>query len=441
MAVTADDPVFVLCTGRSGSTLVRFLLDAHPDLACPPETRLPWLARQLAGAWSVLEDAPTDAEEADKPAIFPDAVVEGLRQSLNPMISSYLARRGKKRFCDKSLGGAAHVDLLLQVWPGSKFICLYRHPMDVIASGIEASPWGLNGYGFDSYTSGSSNTVAALARYWADYTEAIAETEEEFGPICLRVRYEDLVTEPDREASRIFDFLDVGQVADVVSRSFSVPQQRFGPGDYKIWSTTGVTAGSVGRGWSVPARLIGGPVLTRVNELAGRLGYLPVDENWGTGSRPADVRVREEVSSPTDDQVPRSAGALLLAERITKGMDRLSELNPEPESALLFVTGHAGADAWWQLDFCAAVLTAGSGARPVDSDWSVTGSALAWEQVLTGAANLGVAFRRGDLRYAGKDGHVPGSAAADTRVTMLAALLGITGQPTEDRRSRNVSDL
>src|SRR6202035_2611623 len=33
-------PVFVLCMGRSGSTLLRFLLDAHPELACPPETSL-----------------------------------------------------------------------------------------------------------------------------------------------------------------------------------------------------------------------------------------------------------------------------------------------------------------------------------------------------------------------------------------------------------------
>jgi Sulfotransferase family len=30
---TATDPVFVLCMGRSGSTLLRFLLDAHPELA------------------------------------------------------------------------------------------------------------------------------------------------------------------------------------------------------------------------------------------------------------------------------------------------------------------------------------------------------------------------------------------------------------------------
>jgi hypothetical protein len=35
------DPVFVLCVGRSGSTLPRLLLDTHPDLAWPPETNIP----------------------------------------------------------------------------------------------------------------------------------------------------------------------------------------------------------------------------------------------------------------------------------------------------------------------------------------------------------------------------------------------------------------
>src|SRR5580700_1187265 len=79
---SGDDPVFVLCAGRSGSTLLRFLLDAHPDLACPPETRLPWLARQLATPWAVIENAPpsADANPADGAVAAP--VAEGLRRSL-----------------------------------------------------------------------------------------------------------------------------------------------------------------------------------------------------------------------------------------------------------------------------------------------------------------------------------------------------------------------
>jgi Sulfotransferase family len=59
------DPVFVLCMGRSGSTLLRFLLDAHPELACPPETSLPALCAQLAVVWSLIEGAPLSGNRGD----------------------------------------------------------------------------------------------------------------------------------------------------------------------------------------------------------------------------------------------------------------------------------------------------------------------------------------------------------------------------------------
>jgi hypothetical protein len=33
-------PTFILATSRSGSTLLRFIIDSHPDFACPPETQV-----------------------------------------------------------------------------------------------------------------------------------------------------------------------------------------------------------------------------------------------------------------------------------------------------------------------------------------------------------------------------------------------------------------
>src|ERR1700761_9324678 len=69
------DPVFVLCMGRSGSTLLRFLLDAHPELACPPETSLPALCGQLAVVWSLIEGAPLSANRGDTPPQVPDAAI------------------------------------------------------------------------------------------------------------------------------------------------------------------------------------------------------------------------------------------------------------------------------------------------------------------------------------------------------------------------------
>jgi hypothetical protein len=287
-APVCPDPVFVLCAGRSGSTLLRFLIDSHPTLTCPPETRIPWLCTQLASAWSVIEDAPADPGAGGG---IPPAVLAGLRASFEPMISSYLARSGKTRFCDKSLGGAVHSSLLAQMWPGAQFVSLHRHPMDLIGSGIEAAPWGLSGYGFDGYAAASpGNSVAALARYWADYTSAIVAAEERLGPACIRLRYEDLVADPEQEAKRLFDFLGEEPVPGITDTIFSGKQQRSGPGDHKIWQTSKIGSDSVGRGWNVPARLLQQPLLGEVNALADRLGYLTVGPDWGAGDRPEDIR-------------------------------------------------------------------------------------------------------------------------------------------------------
>ncbi len=457
-----DDPVFVLCAGRSGSTLLRFLLDAHPDLACPPETRLPWLARQLATAWTVIEDAGPSGQSANgssADAAISAPVAEGLRRSLDPMMTSYLQRRGKRRYCDKSLGAAQHAGLLLQIWPGARFICLYRHPMDVIASGIEASPWGLTSYGFEPYIGvPPDNNVAALARYWLDYTTSIVAAEEHFTDRCLPVRYEDLVTDPDGEIARILAFIGAAPAPGIVARCFGPGHQRFGPGDYKIWNTGRVTADSVGRGWTMPAGKIPAPVLARVNELADVLGYLPVGERWGTGPKPADLRTRRDDparrpgepggrrraagSRGRSASLTRAPGrapaalpdwAIAVDERVRTGLARVGEQfgrahGPRAtESVLLFVNAPAwaDADAWWRLDLAAGTVAAGLGEAGADADWSLTGSAQAWARLLAGQANLGVAFRRGDLRYADKGDAGAGSIGADTRVAALTDLLGL----------------
>ncbi len=184
----------MLCMGRSGSTLLRFLLDTHPDLACPPETNIPALCSQLAVVWSLIEGAPLSAERGDAPPQVPDAAVKGIRRMLDEMTGSYLVRRGKRLFCDKSLGSARSAGLLQRIYPRARFVCVYRHPMDMISSGLEACPWGLNGYGFDRYIADSpGNAVLALARYWLDNAIAIAAVEEAHPGQCHRVRYEDLV--------------------------------------------------------------------------------------------------------------------------------------------------------------------------------------------------------------------------------------------------------
>jgi hypothetical protein len=426
-----EPPIFVLCNARSGSTLLRFLLDAHPDLACPPETNLPAMAVQLATVWSLIEGAPLSPERGDEPPVIPEEAIAGVRRTMDEMTNSYLMRRGKRRYCDKSLGTAQFAELLLRVYPEAKFLCLYRHPMDVIASGIEACPWGLNGYGFDQYIAGTpGNAVWALARFWLDGAGATLTAEERFGGSCYRIRYEDLVANPEGVAAEMFGFLGVPHIPGISERCFTPERERLGPADYKIWHTSQISGSSVGRGWSVPADMIPPPVMQAVNELAEKLGYIPVDDNWGTASVPADLRTGDQPQAPPDGRLatlPPVPAAL--GDRLKAGVslldgsfsDRWSACSAE-SFTIAELSAAGTASTLWHVDL--ATRTVSSTPRDgTDTAWDIVGSTGAWQAVLTGQMNLGVAMRRCDLRYC--DTGEAGLVAADLRIGMLAEMLGL----------------
>jgi Sulfotransferase family len=451
-AYSFADPVFVLCNGRSGSTLLRFVLDAHPDLACPPETNLPALCAQLATVWSLIEGAPLSANRGDEPPVIPDAAIAGVRATMDRMVGSYLARRGKRRYCDKSLGSARFADLLLRVYPDARFLCLHRHPMDMIASGLEACPFGLSGYGFEPYDATSpGNTVLALARCWADNAAEIMAVEDRFSDRCLRVRYEDLVTEPEQTAAGIFAFLDAAPAPGISATCFSAERERFGPGDHKIWHTSKISTDSIGRGWSIPATMIAPQVLTAINELAGKLGYLPVDGSWGTSGPPEDLRIQitdrddmpipqgnsHEISGPisegegqeTDADSP--ARSQLLGWRLKDCLAHLDPVTAEgwgerakETFVAIWVPKHARQPAeHWLVDLGARTVRLASRVAQEDSDWDVIGSADAWEQVITGTVNLSAAMRACTIRYCDQDDSHP--FTADSRISVLSHLLGL----------------
>jgi hypothetical protein len=432
--VQLDCPVFVLCNGRSGSTLLRFLLDAHPELACPPETNMPGLCAQLATVWSLIEGAPLSAERGDEPPEVPHAAITGVRATMDSMVGPYLARRGKRRYCDKSLGTARFAELLARVYPEARFVCLYRHPMDVIASGMEACPWGLRGYGFDPYIAATpGNAVLALARFWAENAAETLAAEERFPGACVRVRYEDLVTAPEQVTAGLFGFLGATPAPGISAACFSTERERFGPADHKIWYTSKISGDSVGRGWSVPAGMIAPPVLDQVNELAAKLGYLPVDGGWGTSAPPADLRTPDTRTETGLTQVDAAAAVVhraasrRLGERLQAGLAEMCA-DGGPDRAESFVAvwlpaGPPGRPEHWLVDLKNQTVTLTGAQAQEHSDWDIVGSAQAWEQVTGGQLNLGVALRLCQLRYC--DGAESGLVASDARIAMLARLLAL----------------
>jgi hypothetical protein len=135
-------PAVILSCARSGSTLLRFLVDSHPEFACPPETRIPATCAQLAFTLSTLENAGSGRQRLpDEPVALSGRAVCAIREVVDQALAGYLRPRGKRRGCDKSLDSYRFARLMTQIYPDARFIVLTRHCMDVIASVIELSPW------------------------------------------------------------------------------------------------------------------------------------------------------------------------------------------------------------------------------------------------------------------------------------------------------------
>jgi Sulfotransferase family len=410
-----ESPVVVLTCGRSGSTLLRFLLDAHPSLACPPETGLIDLSMRMA-VLSRLLDGP---ESGSARKNLSNLGVLSIRSWVSVTFGAYLAKVGKQRWCDKSLGSADSADKFLEIFPDTKFICLYRNCMDVVDSALEACPFGLRGYGLDPYVAAHpGNSIAAVTDYWVSHTRSILRFEKAHPECSFRLRYEDFVSDPEGQAAKLFDFLGEAQVPGI-SRACLRPNTStsFGPSDHKIYMTSEITDNSVGRGRRLPYKLINAPMTVLVNGLLGELGYPVLAEGWeNLPPVTTPESETEPAPAPPTGQIPTAAGGLsaddleqLLTERIDSWSTANSEVVPGTFSFSVAVTVPGSTSAAqriacrWDLDLEARTLC--RSAAPLTQvvpagggTWTFAGDLDAFESVLSGRVNLASAMRNGLLR-------------------------------------------
>lgn len=443
-----DEPVVVLTSARSGSTLLRMILDAHPDLACPPETNIIKICSQLGAVLNLTAEPSSTGNEPDQ------RTCAGIQVTVAAVFGDYLKRRGKIRWCDKSLGTAASAEWFLKLYPKTRFICLYRHCMDVINSGLEASPWGLMGYGFEQFSGmRSGNSVSTLGAYWVEYTARILEFEKTHQDRCFRVHYERLADDPERTAGEIFSFVGVDPAPGISERCFVPDTEAIGPGDHKIRATRKITTDSVGKGVRIPSGMLPPPQLKVINHLLGQLDYTPVDDAWRRSACPPVLlqtsKLREPEAGPTSfgDSVIQSVlekiGGVVQA-RVNTAFNRQSALPAPHESGSFGLVAyhpdrHRLAHAW-KVDLAeqsiAEIGTVNDESLQVD--WLLTGDVETWLGVLSDRVNMATCMRTGALRYIGLDEEGPVAdegqppsphtgIKAEERLQAARELLGLAG--------------
>lgn len=208
--ISAPFPIIVGAP-RSGTTLLRLMLDAQSDLAIPPETGFLAPLSQLAGpeaASRLSTIAIMTATPAEAPT-WPDFGIERSEfelavQALNPFSPAeaartfyrlYAKRHGKSRFGDKTPTYTAHLAAVGRLLPEARFIHLIRDGRDVAAS--LRNQWFAPG-----------RDMETLARFWS---ERVTEARRQgLGPDrYIEVHYETLVSTPEPALRRICDFVDL----------------------------------------------------------------------------------------------------------------------------------------------------------------------------------------------------------------------------------------
>src|SRR6188472_1604334 len=128
-------PVFILSCERSGSTLLRCILDTHPEIACPGELaigRLVQALRRTIFRTVAQTDAATEEEQGEATRVE-------VRRIVDEILTAYVSARGKRVWCDKTPWNVLCLSDLEWVFPEARYVCLYRRGVDVAHSCLEAS--------------------------------------------------------------------------------------------------------------------------------------------------------------------------------------------------------------------------------------------------------------------------------------------------------------
>lgn len=209
------DPFFIIGSGRCGTTLLRRMLIAHPDVYIPPES---WMLGRCVKLWrqnpsltwrdrvylivAQFEYTP-GMREAGWPELAPVAKrlleVEPKARSLAriiDMVYRFSAQDDSdcRRWGDKTPLSTFSLPRIRSVFPSAKFIHLIRDGCDVTFSCLQA---------------GRYQDLRLAARRWAASTKLASRFCQRYHGQCLEVRYEQLVLKPEETLRQVCDLLDL----------------------------------------------------------------------------------------------------------------------------------------------------------------------------------------------------------------------------------------
>jgi protein-tyrosine sulfotransferase len=415
-----SNPLFIVSGPRRGSTLLRYILDTHSLIACPGEINLGFLCAHLETAVRFTRGEPTHLLPLAARAGF--ALAE-TREIAERIMGSYVAQKGKRIWCEKSIDNLHRLDVLTDVFPGARFICLHRDVLDVVNSCLEISRYGFMEELRPYAARQLDNLVAAMTSAWIEHTAMALDFERQQPERCFRIRYEDLVTSPEASLRPLLGFAGIEWEDGLLAAVFSSRHDQ-GGGDPKIRFAKRIETASVGSGQQLDLARIPDEMKRAVDELAARLGYPPLAAGrqlpWTAAG---DARAAAAAAAAGEDPAATAGEATtarhfveaLLQQRLRERAELAATIQG---SCRLVLQGHGGGN--WQLDFTGDVPSVASvapvaagvadpsalpaGPDPADlgaADCSLIVSVANFQEIIAGRMNPVASFWNGQVAVAG----------------------------------------
>ena len=185
MSSVPTTPIFVIGSGRSGTTLLRLMIDSHPRISCGEETHFLRDLSAITGEyWHLLEGYGFEREYW----------LGRIRDLYAGFQADYLARRGKLRWAEKDPTYTPHLAFIDELFPDAQYVHVIRDAYDVVASFRER-------WGYRSALRVARGQWARDVRAARDFGQALPAGRYH------ELRYEALVESPEPTLRALLEFL------------------------------------------------------------------------------------------------------------------------------------------------------------------------------------------------------------------------------------------
>lgn len=201
---------FVLGCDRSGTSVLRRILNAHSAIACPAETKF---------IYQLLKIIQTEQSYTGLTAMGFDRkqILAQHRKFINGFMDAYARMNNKNIWIEKTTHSLFYVDLLDEIYAHDmKYIGLVRHGLDVAYSleNVKHSPFTV----IDQFAEEGDDRAAIAARFWKAQNAKLLELKQRFNDRIKIFKYEDMTSDPEKTFKAMFDYIGVPYEADAVNQ-------------------------------------------------------------------------------------------------------------------------------------------------------------------------------------------------------------------------------